>query len=161
MTTETLSQALEREHHEIDGGIEAFQATLASGAADIAPLVKASAALRRHIYLEEEFVFPRLRAAGLFAALIVMYREHGELWTILDELDAAVAVNPPSQATARLCTTLLQELDAHNSKEEPIIYPQVDAALTGDAAISLREFLAAGEMPAGWVCQDEAKKRAH
>lgn len=59
MEIESLAAALEREHHEIDAGIAAF--TAAPG--DWQPLARAIRALRRHIYLEEEFLFPLLREA--------------------------------------------------------------------------------------------------
>jgi hypothetical protein len=49
MTTGTLATALEREHREIDAGIEAFLASLADGQPRPEPLVRAMQALRRHI----------------------------------------------------------------------------------------------------------------
>jgi hemerythrin HHE cation binding domain-containing protein len=59
MEIESLAAALEREHHEIDAGIAAF--TAAPG--DRQPLARVIRALRRHIYREEEFLFPLLREA--------------------------------------------------------------------------------------------------
>jgi hypothetical protein len=55
---ETLTAALEREHHEIDAGLGAFVDGLDSGELRGAELGRAADALRRHIYLEAEFVFP-------------------------------------------------------------------------------------------------------
>lgn len=57
----TLRAALEREHHEIDAGIEKFL----EDPAPTQSLATAFTALRRHIYLEEEYLFPPLRAEGL------------------------------------------------------------------------------------------------
>jgi iron-sulfur cluster repair protein YtfE (RIC family) len=108
------------------------------------------AALRRHIYLEEEFLFPPLRQAGLMAPIFVMLREHGELWRSMDQLDAALAAE---ESVGDLCRELLRQLDAHNSKEEPIIYPQADAGLSPHAAEQLMDFLTAAHTPDGWVCQ--------
>ena len=51
MHAESLAEELEREHREIDECIRAF--TAAPG--DREPLTHAIRALRRHIYLEEEF----------------------------------------------------------------------------------------------------------
>ena len=107
MTAESLAEALEREHHEIDAGIEEFLARRARRGDQRAPLRRALAALRRHIYLEEEFVFPPLDDAGLVAP-----------------------------------------------KEEAIVYPQADATLGTEVEAELRSFLAGGEMPAGWRCQN-------
>ncbi|MER7546345.1 hemerythrin domain-containing protein [Actinomadura sp.] len=153
MGSETLSAALEREHREIDEGIETFTAGLAEGAPDTAPLKRALEALRRHIYLEEEFLFPPLRDAGLMAPVFVMLREHGELWRAMDGLEAELAEGAAADAAGRRCEELLAMLDRHNSKEEPILYPQADAVLSPEAAEHLHGFLAAGRTPDGWVCQ--------
>jgi hypothetical protein len=55
MGIESLSAALEREHHKIDAGIAAFTASQGNPQS----LTCAIRALRRHIYLEEEFLYPR------------------------------------------------------------------------------------------------------
>lgn len=148
MPLPTLADLLEQEHREIDGSLGAYLADSAT-----APqLREAIGALRRHIYIEEEFVFPKLRAAGLFAAVLVMLREHGEIWRLLDQLDAALTGDPDGPDAAECCEKLLGHLDAHNAKEEPIIYSQTDAAVTGDDAAKVRELLASGTTPPGWVC---------
>ena len=84
MGTESLAAALEREHREIDAGIAASTAS----PWDPQPLARASRALRRHIYLEEEFLFPLLHQAepALAAPIFVMLREHAQIWGTLDEL---------------------------------------------------------------------------
>ena len=89
MATNTLAAALEHEHREIDEGIETFTSGRANGAAYSRPSTRAIRdALRRHIYLEEEFLFPPLRVAGMIAPIFVMLREHGEMWKTLDALEA-------------------------------------------------------------------------
>ena len=87
MEIESLAEALEREHHQIDAGIAAFSAT----PGDRQPLTRAIGALRRHIYLEEEFLFPLLHEAdpGLAAPMFVMLREHAQIWGTLDSLERA------------------------------------------------------------------------
>jgi hemerythrin-like domain-containing protein len=147
-----LAQALEHEHHEIDDGIEAFLAGLRSGDSGREPLERAMVALRRHIYLEEEFLFPPLRDAGLFAPIFVMLREHGEIWDTLEALETELARDPSGAASELACRTLMEQLASHNAKEEPILYPQADATLAADTAQRLQEFIAAGAMPDGWVC---------
>jgi len=158
MTTQpTLSAALEREHHEIDGGIEEYAAALASddgdGTQDPAPLLRAMAALRRHIYLEEEFIFPPLKDAGMMMPVFVMLREHGEIWDGMDALDAMLASDADHETQLQACRELLAQLESHNMKEEPVIYPQADAMLSAEATERLHAFLATGEMPDGWRCE--------
>jgi regulator of cell morphogenesis and NO signaling len=152
MTTTTLAAALEVEHRDIDDGIERFLAGLEHGNVSTEPLTRAASALRRHIFLEEEFLFPPLRDAGLFAPIFVMLREHGEIWDALDALDAGLSDDPEGAAVSQRCRGLLAQLERHNFKEEPIIYPQADTVLPAPAADRLRAFLDAGRLPEGWVC---------
>jgi iron-sulfur cluster repair protein YtfE (RIC family) len=146
MEIESLAAALQREHREIDEGIAAF--TAAPG--DPEPLTRAVRALRRHIYLEEEFLFPSLRAAepGLAAPVFVMLREHAQIWAALDALER----EPVPGAGPGLCRQLPVLLLHHNLKEERVLYPRADGALPAAAAGRLRAFLGSGELPEGWVC---------
>jgi iron-sulfur cluster repair protein YtfE (RIC family) len=153
MGVETVAEALEREHREIDEGIETFAATLTGGEPDPQPLARAVAALRRHIYLEEEFLFPPLRAAGLVMPVFVMVREHGQMWQILDALDGELRDGALRASAADLLRDLQEQLEAHNVKEEQILYPQTEQALTVEAKAELRELLEAGRTPEGWVCE--------
>ena len=54
-------------------------------------------ALRRHIYLEEAFLVPPLRAAGAAMPVPVMLREHGELWRTVDSLSALIGQEADSR----------------------------------------------------------------
>ncbi len=146
METESLAAALEREHHEIDAGIAAFTAS----PGDPRPLTRAIHALRRHIYLEEEFLFPQLCEAEprLAASVFVMLREHGQIWDALDALER----DPGGSAGHALCRQLASRLLHHNLKEERVLYPRADDVLPPVAAGRLRAFLGSGELPEGWVC---------
>jgi len=149
--SEPLAAALEREHREIDEGIERFAAdTSSSQAAGL--LAAAIAALRRHIYLEEEFLFPALSAGGLVAPIFVMLREHAQIWATLDALEGDLAGSDGAPDVAHLCHVLLVQLQHHNMKEERIVYPEAARALSGEAAARLADFLEAGALPDGWVC---------
>lgn len=153
MTGETLRIALEREHRQIDRGIETTIAELPNGNALTTPLAGAMQALRRHIYLEEEFLFPPMREAGMTMPILVMLREHGELWRTMDAIDALLDDGADPGRMLDCCRELLAQLDQHNSKEEPVIYPLADAALSAEAYAELSTFLQTGQTPEGWVCQ--------
>src|SRR5699024_6434199 len=160
-----VAAALTREPGAIDAGIEAFVASMGASAGGpagtvsewAAPLLVAMTALRRHIYLEEEFVFPPIRDGGLVMAIMVMLREHGQLWRAMDELTDLLetAADDPDrhQVLVQRCTHMLELLEAHNSKEEPIIYTRADADLPAEARTQLQEFLRRGSTPEGWVCE--------
>ena len=145
---ETLGAALEREHREIDEGI----ATFLSEPSRTAPLTHAMSGLRRHIFLEEEFLFPPLRDAGMMAPIFVMLREHGEMWAVLVALEAGLDDPSATDAAQDSCRELVGQLERHNAKEEQILYSQADSVLTASAGAELREFLASGQLPDGWVC---------
>lgn len=152
MGEEALSVVLEREHHEVDDGIEAFVASYVSGDASPDAFERAADLLRRHIYLEEIQLFPPLRAGGLMAPVFVMLREHGELWATLEQVQQAIAAGD-RPLVEQLCKNLLAQLANHNGKEEPILYPQIDALLDAGATAEALEFLRSGTMPDGWVCE--------
>ena len=153
MGTELLAAALEREHREIDDGIEAYTAALSPADRDRRALTRAIHALRRHIYLEEEFLFPALHEAGLVAPVFVMLREHGQLWQTLDALERDLDGGMPGGDALALCHRLTVQLQHHNLKEERILYPQADDVLTASAGARLRAFLESGALPEGWICQ--------
>lgn len=99
--------------------------------------------LERHLRIEEALIFPAYLAAGGRKGWIDgLKSEHGYLRQYLGELD---------QPTSR--RRLLRLLDAHDEKEEQVIYPdiqahvgaQVDALL--DAAIALPVNIAARMAP--------------
>lgn len=148
MATEKLSVVLEREHRAVDEGIAAYLADESSGRD---PLDAAFDALRRHIYLEEELVFPHLPKGGLVMALMVMIRQHGGLWGEMGDTEKLLDDGADrSEIVARL-TSLQGQLDQHNDKEEPVVYPQADEAVTGEAAEKLDAFRASGSVPDGWL----------
>lgn len=147
-----MSEALEAEHHRIDESIETFAAGVADGLDETRTLREALTLLRRHIYIEEEFVFPPLKEGGTAMSILVMEREHGELWRLMDELERLVAADTDAETLLGLCRQFLELLEKHNMKEEPIVYPEADLALSGTSTQELHEFLVAGVMPEGWVC---------
>jgi regulator of cell morphogenesis and NO signaling len=153
MQTGPLAAALEREHHQIDAGIAAS----ASAPWDLQPLGRAIGALRRHIYLEEEFLFPLLREAepGLAPPVFVMLREHAQIWGTLDALERELSAGTGTALALR--KRLAGQLLHHNLKEEKILYPRADEALPAAAADRLRAFLGTGELPGGWVCLLKAR----
>lgn len=153
MTGNSLAEALEREHHEIDDGIDAFTAASAIGTHETELLLGAVAALRRHIYLEEEFVFPPMRAGGMVAPLFVMVREHAQMWTTLDALESDLANAADDGVLRKRCHDLMVQLQHHNPKEEQVIYPQADAVLTATASDDLLTFMGSGQLPEGWICE--------
>jgi iron-sulfur cluster repair protein YtfE (RIC family) len=154
MTQESLRTLLAREHRAIDGLIETYAHYPGTAPAERHALGRAVACLRRHIYLEEELLFPALAPAGLAMAVLVMQREHAEMWETLDTLDQMLAGgNPDGDALAWSCRQLLAQLQAHNPKEEAILYPQTDTMADPALSARVRQFLDDGRLPVGWCCR--------
>ena len=152
----SLTQAFIAEHHEIDAGIERYLADTKSDdpVRRAQSLAIAMKALRRHIYLEEEIVFPHLQNGALMVPLMVMRKEHGQLWQQMDALvDALQNQSGEPTQVEEICSELLTLLDRHNMKEEPVIYPHMDADLTSDEQDKIRNLLAGGAMTEDWICQ--------
>lgn len=96
-------------------------------------------------------MFPHLPGGALMMPLMVMRREHGDLWKRMDELAASLA--DPGDGIEDACAEILTLLDSHNAKEEPIIHPYLDSDLTEADRALVRDLLAVGTLPDGWVCQ--------
>ena len=153
MPSLALSTALKQEHHEIDSEIETFIEKLECGSVQPELLTAALEALRRHIYLEEVFLFPPIREAGMVMPIFVMMREHGELWRTIDALTDLLADGKDRRRLGDICRQLLDQLDQHNSKEEPVIYPHADTDLPPQTSAELTRFIETGRTPDGWVCR--------
>jgi hemerythrin-like domain-containing protein len=152
MDDSTLTALMEREHHEVDDAIERFVQGLRERAVRHKDLQHATELLQRHIYIEEALIFPPLRAKGMLAPVLVMEREHGEIWRTLDAVNLEVGSGTAADSVPDRCRQLLHELEVHNGKEEPIIYPQADALLADAEKDAVRSFIHSGTMPADWVC---------
>ena len=148
-----IAEILEEDHHHIDGRLATFVAGLDEGEVRPADFRASATALRRHIHAEEVHLFPPLRAAGMIPPVLVMLREHGIIWGLLERIDALLAVEPPEATALRQeCDGLTERLEAHNMKEERIIYPAAEQTLDADTMASVRDALDE-ETPPGWRCE--------
>lgn len=146
-----VAKDLEVEHHSIDERLAEFIAGLDEG--EVRPEVfRASAReLQHHIYVEEVHLFPPLRAAGMIPPVLVMLREHGEIWGVLDAVERLLAEDHPDIASLRQeCGRLAALLEAHNLKEEQILYPAADESLATEDLEQVSISLVDGELPQGW-----------
>lgn len=153
----TAGQALEADHRTIDDHFAAFAGAASQGTLERGRLTEAMRTLRRHIWVEEEVFFPPLRAAGVVGPVMVMLREHGEIWRFLDGLEALAESEEPDLPTA-LATwgSLEQVLLQHNVKEEQILYATADRILDEDTTAEVMEGFTA-DLPAGWTCAMAAR----
>jgi iron-sulfur cluster repair protein YtfE (RIC family) len=86
--------------------------------------------LRRHIRLEEEIVFPVFaKRTGIVGPLRVMEEEHRVLEGLLAQILAATS-RTDGLALNELMQRLSDLIVVHNAKEERVLYPKTDQALT-------------------------------
>lgn len=147
-----VAETLTREHREIDAAIEAFVADVEAGRISPGAIRSALDTLRRHIWLEEELLFPPIQTAGLAMPVHVMLLEHGQLWRLMDTLEE-LADEGDEQGILSTCQDLLTLLERHNMKEEPVIYGRVPTDFSPEELDALDGALAPeSRMPAGWTC---------
>lgn len=146
----TISRILEEDHRVIDEHFARFAASLETGSPDVVALHEGTRALKHHIWVEEELHFPPLRDGDLIFQLVLLYREHGEIWLLLDTLADEVATGRDPSHTFQ---TLLSMLECHNPKEEQLIYPAGDDLLDADTSAHVRQAMGSRDIPDGWLPQ--------
>lgn len=151
MTTFAVAETLEHDHRAIDEEFGRVKAGLQEGAWRRESFRHAADELRHHIYVEEEALFPVLRQAGMVAPVFVMIREHGEIWRALDAMEAEDG-GDPARALAAFAS-LESVLSAHNFKEEQILYPASDSALSAESVEGVRRAFEDSKRPEGWLPQ--------
>lgn len=150
----SVGEVLERDHHRIDGYFEAFAASLQEdGPIDTEAFATGAAGLLHHIYVEEVLHFPAMKAGGLMGPVLVMLREHGQLWDRMDEIAGQLDAGAQRSEIAPVWKALADGLEAHNDKEEKILYPAGDDLLPEDLGAEILATLADPNIPEGWTCE--------
>jgi iron-sulfur cluster repair protein YtfE (RIC family) len=131
----SLTDAMSNDHDRLDARFDDVRALVEAG--DIERAARAFADVRAdliaHIRIEEDILFPALvaRLRTLAVPTAVMCREHDQLAVGLDRMADALA-HADVAGFAALDRKVCALISAHNLKEERILYPMLDRALTGD-----------------------------
>lgn len=149
MSSYVVGQVLEHDHHAIDAEFARFREGLERGEWLGEPFQRAAEALRHHIYVEEEALFPVLRVGGLVAPVFVMLREHAEIWQALDAIEAEAGRD--NTRTLAAMAAMISVLGPHNSKEEQILYPASGQVLDAEDTQAVRLVFEEGKRPEGWL----------
>lgn len=145
--------ALEFDHRAIDEGFDKFVALARAGTVDVTVVAPAIEGLRRHIWVEEEIFFPPLRRVGVAGPIMVMLREHGEVWDQLDQLERVLnQPDPDPTEVLAACDALNRTLAQHNFKEERILYASADRFLDDASIHQMVSDELDAERPRDWVC---------
>ncbi len=135
---------LTHDHHACDDLFAAAENAVAAGdwARAAQEFERFNASMRRHFSMEEDVLFPAFeeRTGMSGGPTFVMRAEHQQMRALLAEMHAALS-RRDGQAYLGQSETLLMLMRQHNMKEENILYPMSDQALTDRQA----ELLAALE----------------
>jgi DUF438 domain-containing protein len=101
------------------------------------------AAMRLHLDLEEQVLFPAFEeATGMRGGPTqVMRMEHAQMRALLDRM-AQAAASGDAEAVVDRGDTLMMLIQQHNLKEEGMLYPMTERALGGPAWSPVAERLA-------------------
>ncbi len=132
-----IADAFTQDHHRCDHLLAAVEIRL--GDSDWSLIGTAAEtlidAMNHHFALEEESLFPALAQTLPMAEqpIAVMCGEHEQMRQLFAELgeSAAACDRPACQGILETLHFLVQQ---HNHKEEGVLYPLADGALTGRAA---------------------------
>ena len=149
----SISELLESEHRWVDGQFQQFRQDLAEGRINKEPFQKAAKVLHRHIFIEEEILFPEVEAYGLVGPTTMMAHEHGAICRFLDEIQGLIQSNTSPGRIADAFNALHSLLGEHNIKEEQVLYPTADQLLSQDDVAKVVQQLKTAEAPAGWKCR--------
>lgn len=129
-----VNEALSWDHDRLDAlEARAFEARSESKLALAAELIADFAfGLRRHIRFEEELLFPEFEARFGFSPEMgptaVMRAEHREILDLLGQIEAGIGdAGSPVEGQRGALHGVLGD---HNMKEEHVVYPGTDRALT-------------------------------
>ena len=103
-------------------------------------------AVEHHFSMEEEVLFPRFeRQTGLaMGPTQVMRMEHIQMRKLFGEMEEAIAAKRTDDYLG-FAETLMMIMQQHNMKEERMLYPMTDQALTSQADDVLAEMAALEE----------------
>ncbi|MBW2270317.1 MAG: hemerythrin domain-containing protein [Deltaproteobacteria bacterium] len=131
--TPSLSEFFTHDHRRCDSIWAEVEAVADQGASENIAAVwrRFENAQRRHLDMEEQILFPAFEAAtGMTEGpTSVMRSEHAQMRGLLDQMDAAVGAGN-FEELVDLGDTLLLLIQQHNQKEEHMLYPMSERALT-------------------------------
>lgn len=146
----TNQDLLTDQHRSMELGI----AGLVDGSGSRQELADAVYLLRRHIYVEEAFLFPIIEQdEGRAMALAQMRYEHGDMWPHIESAIDLLAANADLDDLLPASEAMLRLLRIHDRKEEDAIYSVAERYQEGDGRPPLADLLRPRDIPGGWKCR--------
>ena len=147
-----IRESLERDHDQEHGKLVEARISMSRGEFDKNSFLEFVNNIRRHIYIEEEIIFPDLVVldSNLKGPVSGLEMEHASLWMLMDRILAET-----DSGTVRKSPKYLEEIErilaVHNAVESTNIYPKIKDERIPD--------LEQATLPEGWICRRLRKNR--
>lgn len=147
-----IRESLERDHDQEHGKLVEARISMSRGEFDKNSFLEFVNNIRRHIYIEEEIIFPDLVVldSNLKGPISGLEMEHASLWMLMDRILAET-----DSGTIRKSPKYLEEIErilaVHNAVESTNIYPKIKDERIPD--------LEQATLPEGWICRRLRKNR--
>jgi len=142
-----ISEYMLQNHRDCDELFVQVEATAGNGDWDAAArhFADFNELVERHLSMEEEVLFPAFEAetGNTEGPTVVMRMEHEQMRGLLTVLKACLDSQDQEQFLG-LTETLMMLTQQHNMKEEQMLYPMADRALSDSASV-LADMQAAGK----------------
>lgn len=134
----TISDYLSADHQRCDSLFASAEAAAAENhpAAASEAFVAFQEAMLHHLDMEESILFPAFEQAtgSNMGPTRIMRMEHAQMRELFEQMQDALA-GKDTDTFAGLAETLLILMQQHNLKEEQILYPMTDRALSEPEAV--------------------------
>ena len=141
---ESVTEYLSWDHDRLEGLLAEAASSVDAGLFDtaLARYAEFELGLMRHIRLEENLLFPVFEACTGIGdgPTAVMRAEHKQIVKAVGMMACGLEANDP-EAFRRGLRYMRESMRDHNSKEEHVLYPTMDAALNGRERTALVERL--------------------
>ena len=143
-TVHSISTLFAEDHDRLDGLLASFRAKKFDNYAEAKPFFRDfKFGLQRHIVWEETILFPLFeQKTGMYhtGPTEVMRAEHRRIGECLEALHDKVRRQDPESDAEE--AALLGALEAHNQKEEMVLYPMLDRMLSDAERQAVAEAMA-------------------
>ena len=138
MLTTSINTFMAAHHKECDEIFARAEQSLANGnwAEGAQQWAEFASELEKHFSREEQILFPEFESVtGMTGGPTQMMRiEHEQMRHLVSEISRSIS-NRDKDQTLGLTETLMITMQQHNMKEEQILYPMTDQALSNVASI--------------------------
>ncbi len=112
------------DHRELDVKLEKLRDIISKGEIDTVLFAQISKSLKRHIYIEEEEIFPSIskRSNELRQRIAGLEMEHASIWMLLDRVEKEISVRNVEKSP-KYIEEISSILVSHNEQEEDKVYP--------------------------------------